>query len=113
MARITGYVIAALAFVGPVLARAQQAAAEQFEFFEKRVRPVLVQHCYECHSGQSKKLKAGFRVDSREALLKGGESARPAVVPGEPQKSLLVEAIRWSSEELQMPPKTKLSDPQI
>jgi hypothetical protein len=86
---------------------------EQVEFFEKRIRPILVERCYECHSAEAKKLKAGFRVDSREALLKGGESAKPSIVPGEPEKSQLIEAVRWSNPDLQMPPKTKLSDAQL
>ena len=52
------------------------------EFFEKNVRPLLVERCYECHSAQSKKLKGKLLVDTREGLLKGGETG-PAVVPGD------------------------------
>src|SRR5262245_60651459 len=61
---------------------------EGAEFFEKRVRPVLVEHCYQCHSAQAKKARGGLRLDSRAGLLKGGDSG-PAVVPGEPGKSRL------------------------
>ena len=57
-----------------------------FEFFEKRIRPVLIEHCYECHSGNAKKLRAGLRLDSREVLRKGGESG-PAIMPGKPSES--------------------------
>ena len=53
----------------------------QLEFFEKRIRPLLSEHCYKCHSAQSEKLKGGLRLDGRELLLKGGDSG-PAVVPG-------------------------------
>src|SRR2546425_239118 len=81
------------------------------EFFEKRVRPLLVERCFKCHSAQSEKLKGGLRLDSREAALKGGDSG-PALVPGNPGKSLLVEAISYKNVDLQMPPKGKLTDSQ-
>ena len=88
------------------------ATAADLEFFESRVRPVLVEHCYKCHSAESKSLKGGLRLDGRDALLGGGESG-PAVVPGDPAKSRLVTAIRYDDPDLQMPPKTRLSDRQI
>lgn len=77
------------------------------DFFETKVRPVLAEHCYSCHSAASKKLKAELRVDSREALLKGGETG-PAIVPGSPEKSRLITAIHFTDPDLQMPPKGKL-----
>lgn len=79
----------------------------QIEFFEKRIRPVLVQSCYECHSAQHQKAKGGLLVDSKAALLKGGDNG-PAIVPGDPDKSLLVKAVRRSDPNLEMPPKHKL-----
>lgn len=79
------------------------------EFFEKKVRPVLVEHCYKCHSTEAKKPKGGLFVDSRAALLKGGDNG-PALVPGQPDKSRLIEAIGYKNVELRMPPKGKLSD---
>src|SRR3954468_24688048 len=87
-------------------ASAARAAGDKdaLDFFEKHVRPVLVERCYECHSDSAKKVKGKLRMDSREGLLKGGESG-PAIVPGDPEKSLLIRAIRYSHEELQMPPK--------
>jgi hypothetical protein len=78
-----------------------RAAREQF--FEKSVRPLLVENCYSCHS--AKKQKGGLRLDSLEAILKGGESG-PALVPGKPAESLLVEAINYDG--LEMPPTGKL-----
>ena len=89
-----------------------EADAAAIEHFEKKVRPVLVEHCYSCHSKESKKLKAKLRVDALDALLSGGESG-PAVVPGKPEKSLLIEAVSYKNTEMQMPPKSKLSDQQI
>lgn len=75
------------------------------EFFEKRIRPVLIRHCYECHSAASSEPKGGLRLDSRDFIRKGGESG-PAVVPGNTTKSLLLNAVRHESFE--MPPDRKL-----
>ncbi len=80
------------------------------EFFEKKVRPLLAENCSECHGPD--KRRGGLRLDSREGLLKGGDSG-PAVVPGEPDKSRLLEAVRYGNEALRMPPKRKLSDEQL
>ena len=89
------------------------SASGEFDFFERRIRPVLTQHCYECHSATSKSLKAGLRVDTRDGLRLGGKSGEPAVVPGDVEKSLLLKAIRHASADLQMPPKKQLSAQQI
>lgn len=77
------------------------------DFFEKKIRPVLVEHCYRCHSGRSSKPKGGLRLDSREATRAGGDLG-PAVVPGKPAESLLLQAIEY--KDLEMPPKGKLPD---
>jgi Protein of unknown function (DUF1553)/Protein of unknown function (DUF1549)/Planctomycete cytochrome C len=77
------------------------------EFFEKKVRPVLAQNCYPCHSAQAKKLKGGLRLDSREGLLRGGDNG-PAIVPGHAAQSRLIEAIGYGNADLRMPPKGKL-----
>ena len=87
-------------------AAADKAADRQrLEFFESKIRPVLVKHCYECHAADSKQLRGGLLVDSRQGLHKGGESG-PAVVPGDPKESLLVSALKY--ETFEMPPKGKL-----
>ncbi|MBM3835498.1 MAG: DUF1553 domain-containing protein [Verrucomicrobia bacterium] len=88
---------------------AEVPASAGLEFFEKKIRPVLAEHCYECHSHQSKKLKAGLYLDSRAGVLQGGDTG-VAVVLGEPDKSRLIEAIRHTNSDLQMPPKSKLPD---
>ncbi len=77
------------------------------EFFEKKVRPVLVQHCYSCHSVEAKKQKGGLSLDSRAAMRKGGDSG-PAVVPGKPEDSLFLKAVRHIDDAPKMPPKGKL-----
>jgi hypothetical protein len=85
----------------------------QLEFFEQKIRPLLVDNCYECHSLQTKKLKGGLLLDTREGVLKGGDTG-PAIVPGDPEKSLLIKAVRYTDDELKMPPKNKkLSDEKI
>src|SRR5688572_23432201 len=81
---------------------------EGIEFFEKKIRPVLVDRCYSCHSAESKKVKGELYVDSREGMLKGGELG-PSIVAGDPGRSLLIKAIRYTDEDLKMPPKGKLS----
>src|SRR5689334_11388558 len=76
------------------------------EFFEAKVRPVLVQHCVQCHG--EKKASAGLRLDSRQAVVRGGESGA-AVVPGRADASLLIEAVRHENSDLKMPPDGKLA----
>ncbi len=81
-----------------------------FDFFERKIRPVLVEHCYACHSSQGKQIEAGLRVDSRQSLQRGGESG-PAVTPERTEDSLLLAALKY--ESLEMPPDRKLSDETI
>jgi len=87
--------------------RAADFDPKSTEFFEAKIRPVLVKHCYSCHSSESKELRAGLYVDSRDGLRKGGDTG-PAVVPGDAKKSLLLSAIRY--QDLEMPPAGKLPD---
>jgi hypothetical protein len=84
-----------------VLAAPPSAASDAETFFETKIRPVLAGSCFKCHGGA--KTSHGLRVDSREALLKGGEGG-PAIVPGDPLKSPLIRALRHSSDDLKMPP---------
>ena len=90
-----------------VLVAAGSLAAD--EFFEAQVRPLLVQHCYECHQ---RRAEGGLRLDSRQAMLRGGNSGR-AIVPGNAAKSLLVRAVRREHEELAMPPDTPLTPSEV
>lgn len=80
-------------------------AAENFDFFESKIRPVLVKHCYECHSQEYGQSKGGLVLDSQAGLLRGGDSG-PAIVAGKSAESLLIEAVKYESYE--MPPKSKL-----
>jgi len=85
----------------------QAPAPEGVRFFESKIRPALVTHCYECHSTESGKARGGLKVDSRDALLRGGDSG-PAVVTKLPEKSTLYQALLYHDDGLQMPPKGKL-----
>jgi hypothetical protein len=90
-------------------AAAGQPTPEQAEFFEKEVRPLLAERCFDCHGG--KKVRGGLKLTSREAILRGGDT-RPAAVPGNPDESLLIQAVRQDGD-LKMPPKTRLADEDI
>ena len=101
------------AAVAATFSIAHTAAADDpagVEFFEKKVRPVLANNCYNCHSAFNNSM-GGLRVDDRNGLIQGG-SRGPAVVPGDPEKSRLILAIRQTGD-LKMPPKKKLSDEEI
>jgi hypothetical protein len=88
------------------------SASEGIEFFEKSVRPLLSERCYECHSAQSRKTKGGLLLDTRDGVLKGGDSG-PAVVLGAPEKSTLIRAVKYGDKDLQMPPKHRLDPEQV
>ncbi|HEY5314928.1 MAG TPA: PSD1 and planctomycete cytochrome C domain-containing protein [Pirellulales bacterium] len=81
-------------------------------FFEQHVRPLLATHCYECHSNQSKIVQGGLLLDSKPGWQKGGDSG-PVIVPGQPDKSLLVRALEYADEDVQMPPRGKLATSEI
>src|SRR5688572_2569515 len=79
---------------------------EQTTFFESKIRPVLVDNCYKCHSQAADKVKGGLLLDSREGWQKGGDSG-VVIVPGDPEKSLLIRAVRYADKDVQMPPNDK------
>ena len=98
---------AASAFEAHLCAAEPDAAA--LEFFEKKIRPIFVTHCSECHG---KKKHGGLLLDSREGWMTGGDSGA-AIIPGDLEKSILIKAVRWTDKDLRMPPKQKLSDAEI
>src|SRR5580658_10337573 len=81
------------------MVRGQAPSQAGTEFFESKIRPILANNCYKCHSSQAAKLKGGLSVEYRESLLKGGDDG-PAVVPGDPEKSLLIKAVRYQDTDL-------------
>src|SRR5205823_3785883 len=95
-----GLFIVVVVAVGAMSARAGEPDASSETFFELKVRPVLAGSCVKCHG--EKKSSGGLRLDSRDALLSGGDNG-PAVVPGDPEASLLIRAIRRSDKTLKMP----------
>jgi len=88
------------------------ATAEGISFFEKHIRPLLVERCYECHSQRADEGSGGLLLDSREGMQVGGDSG-PALVPGKPHASRLIRAVRYSDSDLQMPPDGRLSKAEI
>ena len=100
---------AALTLLTITFSLALPAAADdaKLEFFEKNIRPVLVEHCYNCHAADAEEVRGGLLVDSAKGLLAGGDSGE-SIVPGKPEESLLLEALRHESYE--MPPDQKLPD---
>lgn len=99
-------------FLGRATLLAAAPTAEQIEFFERRVRPVLAEACYRCHSSKAEKIKGGLVLDTFEGLSKGGD-AGPVLRPGLPEQSRLIQAVRYTDPDLQMPPKGKLADEQV
>ena len=80
-------------------------------FFEQKIRPVLIEQCYECHSSQAQKLKGGLHLDSKAGWLKGGDSGLPTIVPGKPDEGLFLRYVRHLEPDMEMPPKKpKLPD---
>ncbi len=105
-------VIAATYTQRDVIAAEPEFTGTEIEFFEKRVRPILATRCYECHSTAKGKKQGGLLLDDRGAILTGGDSGA-AAVPGEPDKSLLIEAVRYNPAGFQMPPPGKLPAAEI
>lgn len=94
-------------------AEAPKLTAAQTQFFETKIRPMLSAECYKCHSRQAERVKGGLFLDTAEGVLKGGKSG-PSIVPGNPEKSLLIKAVSYNDPDLEMPPKgDKLSEQQI
>ncbi len=99
--------IPALLSAGGVHAQGASSPSEATEFFESKVRPLLAEHCYECHSAL-KNTKGGLALDTRQGWEKGGDSGA-ALIPGDPAHSLVLKAVRYEDASLEMPPKKRLS----
>ena len=107
---IAGLIV--FAFVAKLAVAKEAFSSEHIAFFESKVRPLLAERCYKCHSHKAKKLKGDLYLDSRKGALHGGETGS-ALKPGDLAGSLLVQAIRYGNPDLQMPPKSKLSSREI
>lgn len=89
-----------------------KSSSRNIEFFESKIRPILVQHCYECHSEQAGEQKGGLLLDRQSGWMEGGDTNK-AVLPGNPDGSLMILAVRHADEDMIMPPKSKLQDREI
>lgn len=101
------FITVTLVVLAPIASREGRADDAGVEFFEKKIRPVLVEHCLKCHATDSKKLGGGLLLDHREGIKTGGDSGS-AIESNKPDDSLLIKAIRYDDESLKMPPKGKL-----
>ena len=98
---------------GSILVGSMVQGADGDDFFNRQVLPILQQNCFECHSHATSSAKGGLYLDSRSGWEKGGNSG-PAIVPGEPDASLLIRAVRHADEDLRMPPKgDRLTEEQV
>lgn len=102
--------ITILSFGAFAVSQEPDPTPEQLDFFERKVRPLLIENCHECHSLAEQENQGGLLLDSRAAILKGGDSGE-AIVPGKPDASLLIAAVRY--EDYEMPPSGKLADAEI
>src|ERR1700675_3363261 len=108
-------VSSSLVFAGlapvPLWGQATRDEAAQLEFFERKIRPVLINNCYNCHSANTNS-KGGLRVDDRNGLLTGGGRG-PAIIVGNPDKSLLIQAVKHAHAAVKMPPMKHIADDEI
>jgi cytochrome c553 len=112
--RISLLLGAALGLAGAARAAADPGLNPADEaFFEAKIRPLLVEKCYKCHSHDADKVKGGLMLDTKEGWMAGGDTG-PAIDPGKPDDSLLIQAVRYTDADLKMPPKgDRLSDQQV
>jgi mono/diheme cytochrome c family protein len=97
----------------PAPTPAPALSSADLQFFETRIRPVLADRCYKCHSRDADKINGGLMLDTREGILHGGDTG-PAIAPGKPEDSLIIDAISYKDPDLQMPPKgDRLTDQQV
>ena len=98
-----------------VILKSQELSAQddpRASFFEKKIRPLLIEHCYGCHAQESEELGGNLRLDHRAGWERGGDLG-PAVIPGKSDESLVIKAVRRGDDTLQMPPEDQLTRQQI
>src|SRR6188474_1587814 len=107
MSRILGRLALLVLTIAPALGDEPvvRSNADGLDFFEKRIRPLLADNCYQCHG--AKKQESGLNLASSTAIRSGGDRG-PPIAPGEPEQSLLIQAVRYTDDDLKMPPRGKL-----
>lgn len=95
------------------VAAGAELAPEKVQFFEEKIRPILVDACYQCHSAKAEKIKGGLVLDTRAGWQKGGDGGEAVIRPGEPEKSALIAAVRRMEKDTAMPPKKALEPAQV
>ncbi|MEQ8786179.1 MAG: PSD1 and planctomycete cytochrome C domain-containing protein [Pirellulaceae bacterium] len=105
-------VMVTMTLLPALVGKTAEADRGQAEFFENKIRPLLSKHCYECHSEAAGEQQGGLLLDREAGWLKGGERDK-AVVPGQPDASLLIKAVRYTDEDLQMPPEYQLAEAEV
>ena len=108
MPRFIHIAAAVFFFVGLAQGRADEAG----DLFTKKVKPLLARKCFDCHSAKAEEVKSGLKLDTLEDIMKGG-SMGPILVPGEPENSFILKALRYEEADYQMPPSGRLSDEDI
>ena len=106
-------IVFTLAMLAPTYAVAAEPDPKAVEFFENKIRPVLVEQCLKCHSTEAekeRKLRGGLKLDTRVGGWEKGGDTGPAIVPGKPNEGTLLKSLKYTDPDLQMPPKGKLSD---
>lgn len=104
--------LAILAGLPAVVLSADAIKPADLDFFEKKVRPILIDRCYDCHSAEKGKTKGGLALDTQSAIQQGGDNG-PALIAGNADKSLIIEAIRYQNRDMQMPPKSALPEAEV
>src|SRR5579862_5477756 len=104
--------LAIVTALGALLLQAAPIDPKGAEFFEARIRPILAERCYPCHSARAPRLQGGLRLDTPGGLLQGGNSG-PAIVASEPGQSLLIRAVHYTDDHLKMPPGKPLSAAEV
>ena len=103
-------IVLAAVSVSPLQAAEKEPDQQQIQFFEAKIRPLLIKHCYDCHGEDTQ--ESDLRVDTFKGIAQGGK-AGSLIVPGKPEQSLLITAVNYQSNDLQMPPDEKMSKEEI
>jgi len=112
MPRFFSIAAAALIALGLAVPDESVRGEEASQFFARKVRPLLETKCFDCHSAKAEDVKSGLKLDTLDDILRGGAMG-PIVIPGDPENSFLLKALRYEESDYQMPPAGRVSDEEI